>query len=241
MRGGHGWSKPVDSSFGPPSRRIPPNPPLNCGGSYRPPRIGCVSVGGLAIALVPSVPGYRPEQLLTDYCSGRIAVTICNQLIPPEQEVAVLVKSGKQTAKSIDRTPHYRVVQGDRPLTLSDWSSLRGRFNLRPRHIKVLKQKAERYIHLIFAFVSLPPEPYAWRRSCSGGIAVTVNTPLTPPEQVLTGDSPDLTIAPNFCSGGIAVTVNAPLTPPEQILTGDWWNHRHSQCSFNSTRTGFNR
>ena len=69
-----------------------------------------------------------------------------------DELVAVLVKSGKQTAKSIERaiatsladelTP-LPAVGGSRPVTPSDWSSLRERFNLRPRHIKVLKQKAE--------------------------------------------------------------------------------------------------
>ena len=69
-----------------------------------------------------------------------------------DELVAVLVKSGKQTAKSIERAIATSLAnelaplpaeEGDRPITPSDWSNLRERFNLRPRHIKVLKQKAE--------------------------------------------------------------------------------------------------
>ncbi len=69
-----------------------------------------------------------------------------------DELVAVLVKSGKQTAKSIERAIATSLASelaplpaegGDRVVTPSDWSGLRKRFNLGPRHIKVLKQKAE--------------------------------------------------------------------------------------------------
>lgn len=69
-----------------------------------------------------------------------------------DELVAVLVKSGKQTVKSIERAIATSLAselaalpaeEGTRPVTPSDWSSLRKKFNLRPKHIKILKQKAE--------------------------------------------------------------------------------------------------
>jgi len=69
-----------------------------------------------------------------------------------DELIAVLVKSGKQTEQSIERaiatslaselTP-LPAEEGDRPVTPSDWSSLREKFKLLPKHIKVLKHKAK--------------------------------------------------------------------------------------------------
>ena len=62
-----------------------------------------------------------------------------------------LIKEEKQTAKSIERAIATSLAselaplpaEEDRPVTSSDWSNLRKGFNLLPKHIKVLKQKAE--------------------------------------------------------------------------------------------------
>jgi len=63
-----------------------------------------------------------------------------------------LVKEEKQTVESIERAIATSLADelaplpaegGDRPVTNSDWSSLRKNFSLRPKHIKVLKHKAK--------------------------------------------------------------------------------------------------